>query len=764
MNKAITDGIVFMPPPFSAGLGLWSRGDGTPGDPTYAGASDAVIAPSDPDFGPCLELVKSESLQRLRFTGETPFLPGCYLRVSARVKAISGNLPTLRIAARPSLGDGGLAGGLPSDGPATTLTSYGEVVEISAIIGSGARTGVDMIWGTSPVYGHVGLDLTGPNGGVVRIENIRVEDVTATFHRKMMDWVDVRDFGAAGDGLTDDRDAFLAADAAANGRTLLVSAGTFLIDGSLTLHSRVRFEGRIVSPPEHRFILMQNFDLAHYIDAFGDEALAFRKAFQALLNFSGHDALDLCGRRIELTEPIDMQAAVANRTDFAVRRVIRNGQFNLLESPAWDDEVVTATAQYNPQNARILSNVANAAQIPVGALVTGNGVGREVYVRAVNPGAGTVELSQPLFGVSPQQGYTFRRFRYALDFSGFSILRRLILADVDFFLQGHASGILLAPEGSEFAVRDCTFNRPKDRAITSIGRGCQDLLLDRNNFLSNEMQLQATARQTIAFNVNANDAKIRNNRGVRFRHFAVVGGMMHMFIGNHFFQGDDDGDGVRLAGLILTEPNCLTTITGNYVDNCFIEWNNEHDAEPDFGVELSFGGLTITGNIFTSIGAVSWHRFLRIAPYGAGHFLNGLAVTANAFKPVVGPAIDRVEEVDTSRAVLDYSRFRNIVFDGNAFHNVTARTLNPATIRHDQATAAATWVIDCSEWLPFGGRARAVVSVQPETMLANASGAPFFGTPLAEVERGPAGRQVHLVWPEPVSGRVRLVVRVDNPL
>ena len=28
MNKAITDGLVLMPPPFSAGLTLWSRGIG----------------------------------------------------------------------------------------------------------------------------------------------------------------------------------------------------------------------------------------------------------------------------------------------------------------------------------------------------------------------------------------------------------------------------------------------------------------------------------------------------------------------------------------------------------------------------------------------------------------------------------------------------------------------------------------------------------------------------------------------------------------
>lgn len=35
MNKAITDGITFMPPAFAYGLGQWSSSDGTPGSDTY---------------------------------------------------------------------------------------------------------------------------------------------------------------------------------------------------------------------------------------------------------------------------------------------------------------------------------------------------------------------------------------------------------------------------------------------------------------------------------------------------------------------------------------------------------------------------------------------------------------------------------------------------------------------------------------------------------------------------------------------------------
>lgn len=149
MNKAITEGLQLMPPPFANGLNVWSREDGTPGSATYAGQPNAAQVPADQDFGGCLELQKTETTQRLRYMGETPFQPGLYLRVTARVKAVAGNLPSVRIAARASAANGS-AVSVDGAGPAVALTSYGEVVTVQAIIGSGNRQGVDMVWGTAP--------------------------------------------------------------------------------------------------------------------------------------------------------------------------------------------------------------------------------------------------------------------------------------------------------------------------------------------------------------------------------------------------------------------------------------------------------------------------------------------------------------------------------------------------------------------------------------------------------------------------------------
>ncbi len=255
---------MLMPPPFADGLSVWANGDGTPGSATYDGDPGAALIAADQDFGGCLELLKINSTQQLRHMGETPIQPGCYLRIRARVKAVSGNLPDVAISAWAGLANNAHAGGLVEVCPATTMTTYGEVVEVSAIVGTGARGGVDMPWGTAPAYGHFGLDLTGPSGGIVRIDDFVIEDITSAYLRDMMDWVDVRDFGAVGDGVTDDHAAFDAADIAADGRDILVPEGTYLIGSNITMDNPVRFQGTVTMPADKRLILRGNFSLKRF--------------------------------------------------------------------------------------------------------------------------------------------------------------------------------------------------------------------------------------------------------------------------------------------------------------------------------------------------------------------------------------------------------------------------------------------------------------------------------------------------------------------
>lgn len=765
MNKVITAGLALMPPPFDAGLSQWSRGDGTVGSASYQGAADVALVAADQDFGGCLEMQKSGPVMSLRSMADTPILPGCYLRVTARVKAMSGNLPSVRIAAWAGVNAATHLGGVVETGPSVALSAYGKVEVVQAIIGTGTRQGVDMSWGMAATLGHFGIDLTGAIGGVVRVDDLVIEDITEAFLRDMMDWVDVRDYGAKGDGVTDDSAAVEAADAdaLATGRTVLFSAGSYYLGTDVQLDAPARFEGTVTMPADKRLAITRGFNLPAYAAAFGNEELGFKKAFQALLNFTDHESLDLGGRRIEVTAPIDMQAAVANKTTFTTRRVIRNGQFNVVGGPAWAPTVVTSQASYSAGNPNVLSAVADVANVPVGALVQGTGVGREVYVTARNVGAATLTLSQPLFGAPGTQTYTFTRFKYVLDFSNFAQLDRMNLDDLDIQCNGVASGIMLAPSGLIFHIRDSFITAPRDRGITSIGGGCQGMLIDRCQFLSNEGQMAAQNRTSIAFNTNANDVKIRENRATQFRHFGVLGGNGNLLVGNHFFQGDNVTQGVRLPGLILASTNVRTTITGNYIDNCFVEWTNEYEAGPGFANQYSFGGLTVMGNSFMASDVASWFRWLSVKPYGSGHFIQGLTVSGNVFRCING-SVDRIEGVDTTFAGLDNGRMRNVLVAGNSFNGVTQACENPTLVQVDQATAATSWAVTPGAVLPFGGWARNVESLVAVGMIAGPAGERRADMPFVDVEQGPAKNELRVNWLAASKGRLQVKVRMDNPL
>ena len=762
MNKAITEGLVLMPPPFSAGLNLWSREDGLTGQGSYAAQSNAAFVPADQDFAGCLELTKTLSLMKLRCFQSIPFEPGLYLRVTAKVKAMSGAFPAVRIAGWAGNSGGTNVASAEQTGPSVQLTTYGEVVTVSAIIGSGDRQGVDMVWGLAPVNGHFGLDLTGPTGGVVRIEDIVIEDASDVFLSTRFNWVDVRDYGAKGDGVTDDLAAFNAADDAAAGKIVLVSPGTYNLSGSMTFENPVQFEGTVVLPTLSRLILRRNFDLPSYSTAFGGELAGFKRALQALFYYPDHVELDLGGRKVELDGPIDV-AAIGGLTTFAERRAIRNGQMQAITSTAWNTDTVTSVATYSTAQTARLTGVVNVANVPVGARISGTGVGREVYVTAKNISAGTVELSQPLWAAAGTRTFTFERYKYMLDFGGFASLSKFEVSNIEFLCVGLASAINLAPQGELFRVADCVLNRPRDRGITSSGGGCQDLQIDSCQFISNEQSLAAQNRTSIGFNVNTNDAKIRLNRSNRFAHFGIMNGTGHIVLGNHFFGGDNETAGVRRAGLVFAQPNVKSFLTGNYIDNCFIEMTNEHDDQPEFASEFTFGGLSITGNIFMASNVAPWFRWLVITPRGAGHSLNGLVVSNNTFR-VTGATIDRIEMVDTTHAALQFNSFRNVRFEGNTFNAITQATVSPLFIQHSQNTAADTWTVDGGAYMPFGGWARNVAALVAEGAITNASNVTQWSAPYVVVEQGASKNLVELKWQTPVKGVMQVTLRCDNPV
>ncbi|MEH6648020.1 hypothetical protein [Sulfitobacter sp.] len=235
----------------------------------------------------------------------------------------------------------------------------------------------------------------------------------------------------------------------------------------------------------------------------------------------------------------------------------------------WATTTITAQATYDPGDSRTLRNVANVANIPIGSHVSGAGVGREIYVRGKNVARNELTLNGPLYDAAGTQNFTFRRYKYMLDFSGFDVIAKFILHNIEFQCQELCSGIMLANAGTVFTIRDCFITTPKDRGITSMGGGCQGMFIERCQFLSSENDLPVSQRTTITLNVNANDVELRNYRSERFRHFAAMTGQNHLIIGNHFFQGDTVNGGIRCAGVVMAEAYASCVFTNNYVDNAF---------------------------------------------------------------------------------------------------------------------------------------------------------------------------------------------------
>ncbi len=74
-------------------------------------------------------------------------------------------------------------------------------------------------------------------------------------------WVDVRDYGAMGDGVTDDLASFNAADDAAAGKIVLVPQGNYKLSASMTFDNPVQFEGTVTMAAGDKLVLRRNFDL-----------------------------------------------------------------------------------------------------------------------------------------------------------------------------------------------------------------------------------------------------------------------------------------------------------------------------------------------------------------------------------------------------------------------------------------------------------------------------------------------------------------------
>ena len=122
------------------------------------------------------------------------------------------------------------------------------------------------------------------------------------------------------------------------------------------------------------------------------------------------------------------------------------------------------------------------------ALVGPSGCGKSTLLDLLGglttPTSGRIQLDgRPITGPGRDRGIVFQQ--YAL------FPWRTAAQNVEFGLEGNANGVMLPPSGGLWSFRDCFFTRPQDRCITSIGEACQGMLIDRCEFMSDDLDLPA---------------------------------------------------------------------------------------------------------------------------------------------------------------------------------------------------------------------------------------------------------------------------------
>ena len=104
-----------------------------------------------------------------------------------------------------------------------------------------------------------------------------------------------------------------------------------------------------------------------------------------------------------------------------------------------------------------------------------------------------------------------------------------------------------------------------------------------------------------------------------------------------------------------------------------------------------------------------------------------------------------------------------MVFANNTYTGVGQPSVSPVYVEHTQATADTTWVVDATDYMPFGGRHRNVEAVVLEGPLRNAANAVQWAQPYVLTEQGVGSRQAYLQWPSAVKGKAMVTLRCDNP-
>jgi len=523
-------------------------------------------------------------------------------------------------------------------------------------------------------------------------------------------------YGAIGDGVADDRAALAAADAAAialGAPLVITKVHRIASDLTFTAGSNVIFEGGSIKPDSGVALGFSAtaavakvsgkpaFDLtvagslrttstdlrgpalkiSDYIPSNMSTAAdaGFKAALKDLFNLTYY-SLDLEGRKIVLDAPLDM-ATITGLTSKADWRRITNGKITPSSSFPAVSTVTKTTDCDMTAGSEVITNITSTADLLAWMEVSGTGIPRSTFVKSVDSST-QVTLTRKAMTTGANRTLVFKRHRFIFDFTGFTVLNRFTFDSLNFDLDELASGYLGSQADDIIEFRGCRIVRPETYGICQPDAG-GGLVVDGCDFLTADSAVAPGSRTRIGIACNG-DCRIINNRLAYFKHALIVRAGSAQVIGNHPFSGMSTAS-VHTAGMIFQQAS-RHTITGNYIDNGWLEFTNETFA---YNPAADIGGATVVGNFFTVLASAATELFIVVAPYVANSSFRDLNISGNFFQPLLtggAVALTKVTGYDATNGSVDNNTIESIFMQGNLFNNVTTRQENPATAKFQSLT------------------------------------------------------------------------------
>jgi|GEM_PF-1241221 len=499
-----------------------------------------------------------------------------------------------------------------------------------------------------------------------------------------------------------------------------------------------------------------------------DNKAKVQEAFNVLLNSGRYTELDMEGRRVAIDGVMDFGAIWEGKPSQGIKTV-RNGWFSALtdmSSPSNFTRNVTTTI------GKDVINISSTDGIAPGMYVSGPAVPRETYIVSVGEdGLGTARINTHAWRTVKDAVHRFQEFDYMFDFKNVSGLSNFRFHNITFDALNKISIIRGPQSGSTMTLSHCILHQPKMRGITFWTSGGSNLQMDNCQGVANKTDrgLPPEERVGVFCTVTTNDCKFRGNYVWQFKHTLVLHGSGNVIVGNHFWQGKNPESEVgpfdtRTASIILTSANNKTNITGNYIDNSWIELANDNTTDLNWPLG---GGVTITGNQFTTVSRIGTYGFIALAPYKPNSSCARISVIGNVFKNVYGGAFGAIVPMEKADVIIvpqgsygsiDHTQVSQIYWRSNNYGQVKKETASELTVEKFVPAGSETSTVGFSfqELFPWNFYPRAVQSTSVYS--AKTAAGVASPTPVMVDDNLGSNYIINMRLGEPRSGRFGITV------